>query len=78
MIIRAGTICYGSECGHYNFYYPNFNLKYELTISLQAQKLCWVGYEGYQAVKITSPENYLPLNIVWIKTKAIYPNTPSL
>ena len=78
MIIRAGTLCYGSERGYYNFYYPNFDLKYELTISLEAQKLCWVGFEGYEAVKITSPENYLPLSVVWIKIKAPHPNTLSI
>ncbi len=67
MIIPKGTTCYGSEKGHYNFYYPNFEDKYETTLALEVVGMPWVGFEGYRAVKITSPENYLPLSIVWIK-----------
>jgi hypothetical protein len=67
MIIRSGTICYGSQRGHYNFYYPNFDEKYETRFTLEAQYLPWVSFGKYAAVQIKSSENYLPLKIVWIE-----------
>ena len=67
MIIPKGTTCYGSQKGYYNFYYPNFDDKYETTLALEVNLLPWITFESFAAVKIESPENYLPLNIVWIK-----------
>ena len=67
MIIRPGTTCYGSQKGHYNFYYPDFDEKYETRLTLEADQLPWVKFGKYAAVQITTAENYLPLKIVWIE-----------
>ncbi len=66
--IPRGTPCYGSTKGHYNFYYPNFTYNYETTMALEATLMPWVCFDDPRAVKIVSPENYMPLQIVWIKT----------
>jgi len=65
--LPKGTLCYGSSKGYYNFYYPNFEDKYETTLSLEATDMPWLNFNGHQAMQITSPQNYLPLSIVWVK-----------
>jgi len=67
MIIPKGTMCYGSKKGHYNFYYPNFDDKYETTLALEAARMPWISFDDHMPVRIVSPENFLPLSIVWIK-----------
>ena len=67
MVISKGTKCYPSEKGHYNFYYPNLNEVFELTMNIEASLLPWVGYRGYRAFKVVSPKNFLPIKVLWVK-----------
>ena len=69
MTLSKGITCYGSKKGHYNFYYPDVDCPYELNVSLEVIKLNWVGAAGFEAVKIVSPVDYLPVQVLWIKTK---------
>tara|TARA_R100000963_G_C4640613_1_gene104264 strand:- start:1780 stop:2028 length:249 start_codon:yes stop_codon:yes gene_type:complete len=66
--ILPGTKCCASERGHYNFYYPDTNREFELTMKLEVEKLTWVSFKDYEAYRVISPENYLPVNVIWINS----------
>ncbi len=69
-VLSAGTQCYGSSIGHYNFYYPDLKQEYELTLNLEVEDLPWISSPPqYKAVKIVSPQNYLPFTVLWILKK---------
>lgn len=66
-ILAAGTTCYGSTRGHYNFYYPDLTQEYELTLNLEVEDLPWLSSPRiYKAVKVINPQDYLPFSILWI------------
>ena len=65
--IKKGTVCYGSELGHYNFHYPDFSRKYELRIPVEVSRLTWIAYQGFQAYKVEAPTDYLPIGVLWIR-----------
>jgi len=67
MTITKGTKCRPSVRGHYNFYYPDTNQEYELSMSIEVNRLSWTGYDGYKAFEIMSPKDYLPMKVLWIK-----------
>jgi hypothetical protein len=67
MIINKGTKCHPSVIGHYNFFYPDFNKTYELSMSIEVKALTWKGFGDHRAYEIISPENYLPVKVLWIK-----------
>ena len=66
-IIIKGTTCYGSKKGYYNFYYPDFDIKYELAMNVEVKDISWIGTGEYRAVKVVSPDGYLPVNVLWVK-----------
>jgi len=68
MIISKGTTCYGSIAGEYNFYYPNLQNELVLEMTIEAENMPWLQYNNFRAVRVTSPENFLPYKILWIKT----------
>ena len=70
MILKKGTIWYGSELGDYNMFYPAYDQKYELTMNVEVTKLAWIGYDGYKAVQVISPADYLPVKVLWIPEPA--------
>jgi len=75
-ILSPGAICYGSTCGHYNFYYPDLTQKYELTLNLEVEDLPWISSpQEYKAVKVISPQGYLPFSVLWILSETT-PATP--
>jgi hypothetical protein len=68
--LSAGTQCYGSKRGHYNFYYPDLTQEYELTLKLEVEDLPWVcSPPQYKAVRVINPQDYLPFNVLWILKK---------
>ena len=67
MIISKGTVCYGSITGEYNFYYPNLQNELVLDMTIEVENMPWLKYDKYEAVRVTSPENFLPYKILWIK-----------
>ena len=71
MKINKGTVCYGSVAGTYNFYYPDLQNELVLDMTIEAERMPWVKYDRYEAVRVTSPENFLPYKILWIKTKPV-------
>jgi len=71
MKINKGTVCYGSVAGEYNFYYPDLRNELILDLTIEAESMPWVKYQRYEAVRVTSPENFLPYKILWIKTKPV-------
>jgi hypothetical protein len=66
-ILAKGTVCYSSEVGVYNFYYPNFENKYEIRVPTEVQYMSWIGTQDYVAVKILYPSPHLPFSILWVK-----------
>ena len=60
MILPKNTVCYVSEIGHNNFFYPSKN-KAIVKKSCQVQELSWVSGSSKKAVKILK-ENLIPLN----------------
>ena len=67
MMINKGTICHPSVRGHYNFFYPDFNKIYELSMKIEVRALTWKEFNNHRAYEIISPENYLPVKVLWIK-----------
>ena len=60
MILPKNTVCYISEVGHNNFFYPSEN-KVIVKKCCQVQELSWVSGSSKKAVKILK-ENLIPLN----------------
>ena len=48
MIVRKGTTVYPSVIGHYNFYYPNTNDPFILSMSIEVEKLLENYLRKYQ------------------------------
>ena len=71
MIISKGTVCYGSITGEYNFYYPNLQNELVLNMTIEAAAMPWLKYDRLKAVRVISPENFLPYKILWIKTTPV-------
>lgn len=70
-ILEKGTICYSSEVGVYNFYYPDLEKKYEIRVPTEVESMAWLGARNHVAVKLLNPTAYLPFSILWIK-KGLY------
>ena len=81
--IKKNTICYTSEIGHNNFWYPT-NDKVILKTCCDAEKLSWIGGGSKIAIKIlksclmpvnltkntvdnTSPPSKNSYTVVWIE-----------
>jgi len=71
MIISKGTVCYGSVAGAYNFYYPDLQNELVLDMTIEAESMPWVKYDSFRAVRVVSPENFLPYKILWIETTPV-------
>ena len=71
MILKEGMICYGSEVGYYNFYYPNFDYKITLPTDFVVDKLVWRGYGDHVAVRVVSPKNEIPVTVLWIPEEPV-------
>ena len=67
MIIKKGTTVYPSEVGQYNFHYPLEEDPYILTLDVRVDKLHWASRNNKIAVKVCSPENYLPYSVLWLE-----------
>jgi hypothetical protein len=67
MTIKKGTECHPSVRGHYNFFYPDFSKIYKLAMNVEVNALTWKGIDQYRAYEVISPENYLPVKVLWIK-----------
>tara|TARA_B100000131_G_C17960859_1_gene550366 strand:- start:294 stop:563 length:270 start_codon:yes stop_codon:yes gene_type:complete len=83
MIIEKNTICYTSEVGHNNFWYPTSD-RVIIKENCKAQRLTWIGGGDKIAIKIlknnlfplsltenatcnTSPPQKNEYTVVWIK-----------
>ncbi len=71
MKINKGTVCYGSVAGTYNFYYPDLQNELVLDMTIEAESMPWVKYDRFEAVRVTSPENFLPYKLLWVKAKPV-------
>lgn len=61
MIIKENTICYASERGHKNFFYPSCN-KLIIKEEYNADRLSWISGSDKIAVRI--PKEFLtPLDL---------------
>ena len=73
MIVEQNTICYISEIGHNNFWYPSRD-KVLVKENCEAQKMTWIGGGSKIAVKIL--KSYLiPMDITENTTYNISPPT---
>jgi hypothetical protein len=73
MRIEKNTICYTSEIGHGNFWYPTDN-KVLIKEGCDAEKIAWIG--GGNKVPIKILKSYLiPIDITENTTKNISPPT---
>ena len=85
MIIQENTICYASQIGHNNFYYPSNNRLF-IKENCQVEKVSWIGGGDKIPIKIlkcylaplsmtasvaknTSPPNKNEYTVVWIEKK---------
>ena len=83
MNIEQNTICYTSEIGHNNFWYPTTD-KVMIKEGCTAQQLAWIGGGTKRAIRIlksclipvnltenttknTSPPNKNEFTVVWIE-----------
>jgi hypothetical protein len=73
MIIEENTVCYTSEIGHNNFWYPSQN-KVITKQECEAHIMSWISGGSKMAIKIL--KSYLmPLDITENTTKNISPPT---
>ena len=68
MTIKKGTTVYPSEIGQYNFHYPLEEDPHILTLDIKVDRLPWASRNNKIAVKVCSPENYLPYSVLWLET----------
>ncbi len=61
MIIEKNTVCYASEIGHNNFWYPS-NTKLLVKKECHAEKMAWVSGGQKIPIKVLK-SNLMPLNI---------------
>ena len=73
MIIQEKTICYISEKGHNNFWYPT-KQKVMVKENCKAEKMAWLGGGNKIAIKILK-SCLIPLNISKDTTYNISPPT---
>ena len=73
MIIEKNTVCYTSEKGHNNFWYPSKN-KVVIKEDCEAQELSWISGGSRMAIKVL--KSYLmPLDITEATTRNVSPPT---
>jgi len=68
MNINKGITVYPSKLGKYNFHYPDKNNPYILNINIKAEALPWVATGKCIPVKVISPSEYLPYEVLWVKS----------
>ena len=73
MIIEKNTVCYTSELGHNNFWYPT-DYKVLIKENCDAQKVSWIGGGNKVAVRILK-SCLIPLDISENTTQNISPPT---
>ena len=73
MIIEKNTICYTSEVGHKNFWYPTTN-KVIVKENCEAERMSWLSGGIKIAIKILK-SNLMPLDITTSTTYNISPPT---
>ena len=73
MRIQKNTICYTSEKGHNNFWYPSEN-KLLIKADCKAEQVSWVGGATKMPIKVLK-SCLLPLDISDSTTKNISPPT---
>ena len=71
MKIEKNTICYTSEVGHKNFWYPT-EQKVIVKEDCEAQRMTWLSGGSSIAVRILKA-NLVPLDLVKNRTFAITP-----
>jgi len=73
MVIKENTICYTSEIGHNNFWYPSRN-KLVVKENCTAEKISWLGGGSKIPIKVLK-SCLLPLDITESTTTNISPPT---
>ena len=71
MIIKKNTICYTSEVGYNNFFYPTQN-KVLVKDDCEAITLTWIGSNNKIPIKILK-SNLIPLNMTGNTTENTSP-----
>ena len=76
-MVRAGTECYPSELGQYNFYYPDKTKKCKFISDAIVEEKSWMGTDNLKAVTVSAGfidnlcESGNKTSIVWINPEAI-------
>ena len=73
MIIEKDTVCYTSELGNNNFYYPSIN-KVIIKKNSEVFQMAWLGGSGKVPYKILKSQ-LMPLNLTENTTKNMSPPT---
>tara|TARA_B100000700_G_scaffold117566_1_gene132196 strand:+ start:291 stop:551 length:261 start_codon:yes stop_codon:yes gene_type:complete len=73
MIIKENTICYISELGHNNFWYPS-TTKALIKENCEAARMSWLGGGSKVAIKVLK-SCLMPIDITQSTTQNISPPT---
>ena len=73
MVIQENTICYASELGHNNFWYPS-STKLLIKNKCDAEQMSWISGGRKVPIKVLK-SNLIPLNITENTTFNISPPT---
>jgi len=73
MIIKENTICYTSEIGHNNFWYPSQN-KVVTKEDCEADAVSWISGGTKMAIRILK-SCLMPIDITESTTKSVSPPT---
>lgn len=73
MIIKENTICYTSERGHNNFWYPSEN-KLLIKTECEVEKISWIS-GGYRIPVRILKSHLMPLDITENTTASMSPPT---
>ena len=76
-MIEKGTIGYGSQLGHYNFYYPDEKIEIQFISDAIIKTMNWASQSGLVAVSVLSSfvkseeKIYSKTHIVWVNPSVI-------
>ena len=76
-MVEKGTVGYGSQLGHYNFYYPDKNIVFTFASDAIVKTMHWAERNGLVAVSVQSSflkseENiFSKTHIVWVNPSVI-------
>ena len=76
-MIEKGVVGYGSQLGHYNFYYPDKKIEIQFVSDAIVRTMNWASQGGLVAVLVQSSfvkseeKIYSKTHIVWVNPSVI-------